>query len=302
MKSKSSRVGRNFQAPIPPLLTAKEQKEDRAKYIASRPLPQPSVPPETFSLLQREVSQSKLFDIDNLDRQYEQPILPTITPDPPQLSKTIYDKVVAKARRQHEAAEEARRVKMQSRRKSTRPRGMRGQRYRDWDDLDNFSFEEFSPEPSSPAEVSPKEQSHAQRKKRARSRRGKPDKPKKRYVPNRMKPVVIDLVDLSDSSEIPSPRMKKLRSDSPVGAYYRTGSQNRLIHTLRRTLYPYNISQPTSLFGKRPQSPRLQYNVLNNLGVNHLPFQSQRSVQKVMGKLMGYRQSPSNSMIPVIEL
>jgi len=302
MKSKSSRVGRNFQAPIPPLLSTKEKQEDRAKYLASRPLPQPSVPPETLSSLQREVSQSKLFDIDNHDRQYEQPILPTITPDPPQLSKTLYDKVVGKARQQYEAAQEARRVKMQSRRKSTRPRGMRGQRYRDWDDLDNISFEEFSPEPSSPAEVSPKEKSQARRKKRARSRRrGKPDRPKKRYVPNRIKPVVIDLVDLSDSSDTPSPRMKKLRTNSPVGAYF-TGSQNRLIHTLRRTLYPYNISQPTSLFGKQPQSPRLQYNVLNNLGVNHLPFQSQRSVQKVMGKLMGYRQSPSNSMIPVIEL
>jgi len=300
MKSKSSRVGRNFQAPIPPLLTAKEQEEDRAKYLNSRPLPQPSVPPATL----RGVSQPKLFDTDNLDRQYEQPILPATSPDPPQLSKTLYDKVVAKARRQYQATLEARRVKMQSRRKSTRPRGMRGQRYRDWDDLDNFSFEEdFSPEPSSPAETPPKEQLHARRKKRARSRkRGKSDRRKTRYVPNRIKPVIIDLVDLSDSSETPSPRMKKLRSDTPVGTYYRTGSQNRLIHTLRRTLYPYNIPQPTSLFEQRPQAPPLQYKVLNNLGINHIPFQSQRSVQKVMGKLMGYRQSPSNSMIPVIEL
>jgi len=294
---KCSRVGKNFQAPIPPLLSVKEQEESRKKYLRSRPHPRSTTNRGTLNSLQLEVTQSKLSNINGLSRLNEQPIPTPITPYTPQLSKKLYAKVVAKARQQHQAAQETRRLQMLNRRKSTRPRGMRGQRYRDWGDSDN-SFDEFSPEPSS---LSPDEKPNAQRKKRARSsKRAKPVKLKTRYVPNRIKPVVIDLVN-SDTDDTPNRKTKRFRRGPPGGAYYRTNPQNRLIHTLQRALYPY-ISRPSSLYGKRASTSRVQYGVLNNFAVSQLSFQSPRPAKKVLGKLMGYRQSPTNSMIPVIEL
>jgi len=299
MKSKRSRVGRNFQAIIPPLLTAKERADDKAKYLSSRPYLRS---PNGLNSIQYKLTET-ICNIGNPDRQYEQPILPPVTSKPPLISKTLYGKVVAKSRKQHQAALEARRRQLQSRRKSTRRRGMRCQNYKEWDDPESYSSEDVGAELSQ-VEFSPDEQCSARRKKRARSGRGvKPYLPKKRYVPNRIKPVVIDLVDLSDSPETPSkPIAKQFRLGPPIkGSHYRTTPQRRLIHTQQRMRYAY-VPQPSLPIGNLSQARRLQHKVLNNLGVNHLPFQSPPSKRKVIGKLMGYRQSPNNAMIPVIEL
>jgi len=295
MKSKRSRVGRKFQAPIPPLLTAKERTEDRAKYLASR---LPLRPPGTPISLKRKLSHFKLC-IPDPDRLYEQPIPPQVIPDPSKLSKTLYNKIVAKSRRQQRAVKEALRRKMLGRRKSTRRRGTRCETYKEWDDSDNddyCSFEEFTPDLSPPVEFSPNQQKPPKRKKPARSRRKtKPNRPKKQYVPNRIKPIVIDLVDLSDS---PSPETPNHAPSN--GAYhYNSTPQSRLIHTQHRPRYPY-MHLPI-VPGKRSKPPRVPQ-VLNNLGVNHLPFQSPPQSNKMIGKVTGYRLSPNNAMIPVIEL
>jgi len=302
MKSKRSRVGRNFQAIIPPLLTPKERAEDWAKYLSSHPLRSPQSPDEPNSI-QHKVSQP-MCNIVSPERQYEQSILPPVKSESPLISKTLYDKVVAKSRKQHEAALEARRRQMLSRRKSTRRRGMRCKNYKEWDDPESYSSEEVvSPEPSSQVEFSPDQQYSARRKKRARSGRRTKPLSKKRYVPNRIKPVVINLVDLSDSPETPrKPISKPFILGSPSkGFHYRTTPQSRLIHTQQRMRYAY-VHQPAVSIGNLSQARRMQHKVLNNLGVNHLPFQSPPSKRKVIGKLMGYRQSPNNAMIPVIEL
>jgi len=299
MKSKRSRVGRNFQAIIPPLLTAKERAEDKAKYLSSRHYLRSL---NGLNSIQNKLSETMCI-IGNPERQYEQPILTRVISGPPLISKTLYDKVVAKSRKQHKAVLEARRRQMLSRRKSTRRRGMRCRNYKEWDDPESYSSEEVSAELSQ-VEFSPDEQCSARRKKRARSGRGaKPNQSKKRYVLNRIKPVVIDLVDLSDSPESTSkPIAKPFRlSPSIKGFHYRTTPQRRLIHTQQRMRYAY-VHQPSVPIGNLSQARRLQHKVLNNLGVNHLPFQSPPPKRKVIGKLMGYRQSPNNAMIPVIEL
>jgi len=299
MKSKRSRVGRNFQAIIPQLLTAKERAEDKTKYLSSRPYLRS---PNGLNSFQYNLTET-ICNIGNPNRHYEQPIPPPVTPEPPLISKTLYNKVVANSRKELQVALEARRRQLQSRRKSTRRRGMRCQNYKEWDELENYSSESVGAELSQ-VEFSPDEQCSARRKKRARSGRGaKPNLPKKRYVHNRIKPVVIDLVNLSDSPETPSKSITKaFRLGPPIKGFHdRATPQGTLIHRQQRMRYAY-VHQPSLSIRNPSQSRRMQHKVLNNLGVNYLPFQSHSPKRKVIGKLMGYRQSPNNAMIPVIEL